>query len=66
MGPLEAQLDVGGGSISEEGDFLGGDSWLGGVRVGVGAKTPLGPVKVGYGWASGGRDALMVRVFRWF
>ena len=66
MGPLEAQLDVGGGSISEEGDFFGGDSWLGGVRVGVGAKTPLGPVKVGYGWATGGRDALMVRVFRWF
>ncbi len=65
IGPLEAQLDVGGGSMSEEGDF-GGDSWLGGVRVGLGAKTPLGPVKVGYGWATGGRDALMVRVFRWF
>lgn len=65
-GPLEAQLDVGGGSISEEGDFFGGDTWLGGVRLGVGAMTPLGPVKVGYGWATGGRDALMVRVFRWF
>ena len=66
MGPVEAQLDLGAGSISEEGDFFGGDSWLAGVRVGVGVKTPLGPVKVGYGWATGGRDALMVRVFRWF
>ncbi len=65
-GPIEAQLDVGGGSISEEGDFFGGDSWVAGVRVGLGAKTPLGPVKVGYGWATGGREALMVRVFRWF
>lgn len=66
MGPVEAQLDLGAGSISEEGDFFGGDSWLAGVRVGLGVKTPLGPVKVGYGWATGGRDALMVRVFRWF
>jgi NTE family protein len=66
IGPLEAQLDLGGGSISEEGDFFAGDSWLAGVRVGLGARTPLGPVKVGYGWATGGRDALMVRVFRWF
>lgn len=66
VGPLEAQLDVGGGSISEEGDFLGGDSWLGGVRLGLGAMTPLGPVKVGYGWATGGREALLVRAFRWF
>jgi NTE family protein len=66
VGPLEAQLDLGGGSISEEGDFMGGDSWLGGVRVGLGATTPLGPVKVGYGWATGGREALLVRVFRWF
>ena len=65
-GLLEAQLDVGGGSISEEGDFFGGDTWLGGIRLGVGAMTPLGPVKVGYGWATGGREALMVRVFRWF
>ena len=65
-GLLEAQLDVGGGSISEEGDFFGGDTWLGGIRLGVGAMTPIGPVKVGYGWATGGREALMVRMFRWF
>lgn len=65
-GPLEAQLDLGGGSISSEGDIFAGDSWLGGVRIGVGATTPLGPIKVGYGWATKGREALMVRLFRWF
>jgi len=66
MGPLEAQLDLGAGSISEEGHFFGGDSWLAGVRLGLGANTPLGPVKAGYGWATNGRGALLVRVFRWF
>jgi NTE family protein len=66
LGLLEAQLDLGAGSISEESDLFGAGSWLGGVRLGVGVRTPLGPVKVGYGWATGGRDALMVRVFRWF
>lgn len=65
-GPLEAQVDIGGGSISEEGHFFAGDSWLGGVRLALGASTPLGPVQVGYGWATGGREALLVRVFRWF
>jgi len=36
------------------------------VRLGLGANTPLGPVKAGYGWATNGRGALLVRVFRWF
>ncbi len=66
LGPVEAQLDIGVGNISEENDFLGRDSWYGGVRVGIGGLTPLGPVKVGYGWANNGQEALLVRVFRWF
>ncbi len=66
VGPLEAQLVLGAGSISEAGHAFASDSWLGGVRIGLGAHTPFGPIKAGYGWATGGRETLFVQVFRWF
>ena len=66
LGPIEAQLDLGVGIVSGGSTLFNDGEWLGGVRIGVGTNTPLGPVKVGYGWSTGGQEALMVRVFRWF
>ena len=40
--------------------------WLTGARVGFGTDTPLGPVQVEYGWNDAGREALFLRVGRWF
>lgn len=40
--------------------------WLIGGRVGLGSDTPLGPVQVDYGWNNLGREALFLRVGRWF
>lgn len=73
VGPVEIQLTLGAGQIyfhgeapSGPGTFYESEDWLFGARAGLGAETPVGPVKVGFGWASGGRDALFVRMFRWF
>ncbi|HEU4828113.1 MAG TPA: patatin-like phospholipase family protein [Gemmatimonadales bacterium] len=42
------------------------DDWRTGVRVGIGAATPVGPVRFEYGFADGGRHAAFVRLGRWF
>lgn len=47
------------------GDFLGGDGWLVGGRIGIGADTPLGPVRVEWGINSDERKAVVLRVGRW-
>jgi len=36
------------------------------VRGGLSVKTPIGPVRVEYGYNSEDRGALLVRVGRWF
>ena len=38
------------------------EGWVAGVRAGIGAETPLGPVRFEYGLATRGRDALFVRL----
>ncbi|MBK6496021.1 MAG: patatin-like phospholipase family protein [Gemmatimonadetes bacterium] len=40
--------------------------WVTGLRIGLGSDTPLGPVRVEYGWNDAGREALFLRVGRWF
>lgn len=40
--------------------------WVAGARIGIGSDTPLGPVRVEYGWNDAGREALFLRVGRWF
>jgi len=50
------------------GDYQPADSgdWLLGGRAGFGSDTPIGPVQVEYGWNNAGRQALYLRVGRWF
>ncbi|MES2123446.1 MAG: patatin-like phospholipase family protein [Gemmatimonadota bacterium] len=48
------------------GGLFGRGGWLLGGRVGVGSDTPIGPVRAEYGWNDAGREALYLRVGRWF
>ena len=54
------------GRVANAGGLLESGGWLAGVRAGFGADTPIGPMRVDYGFASGGREALRVRLGRWF
>jgi NTE family protein len=54
------------GRVATGGALLAHDGWIGGGRLGLGADTPIGPIRVDYGIATGGRDALRVRLGRWF
>lgn len=65
-GPIGARLLLAVGRSATGGEILGGDGWLGGARVGLGADTPVGPVLAEYGIATNGRGAAFVRVGRWF
>jgi NTE family protein len=48
------------------GPLFGSEGWLLGARVGLGTDTPLGPVRVEYGWNDANRQAVFLRVGRWF
>ncbi len=52
--------------VRQRGGLVAAGGWLTGARVGVGSDTPLGPVQVEYGWNDAGREALFLRVGRWF
>jgi len=65
-GPLLARLEIAGGRTATGGPLLDSDGWEAGVRAGLGAETPVGPVRFEYGLATRGRDALFVRLGRWF
>lgn len=65
-GPLLGRLQLAtGGTDASSATFPGG-GWTAGVRAGVGAETPVGPVRFEYGVALRGRTAFLVRLGRWF
>ena len=65
-GPLLARVELAGGGTDAASSRFSGGGWTAGVRAGVGAETPVGPVRFEYGLALRGRDALFVRLGRWF
>jgi NTE family protein len=65
-GPLLGRIEFAGGRTAIGGNFLDDDGWVGGVRAGVGAETPVGPVRFEYGYSTEDRGALLVRLGRWF
>jgi predicted acylesterase/phospholipase RssA len=65
-GPLIARVEFAAGRSGVGGGLFDADGWVGGLRAGMGAETPLGPVRLEYGVATGGRHALFVRMGRWF
>ena len=65
-GPLLARVELAGGGTDAVSSRFAGGGWTAGVRAGVGAETPVGPMRFEYGLALRGRDALFVRLGRWF
>lgn len=66
VGPLELKLTAASGRVTTGGDTFPGGRWQAGGRLGVGADTPIGPIRVEYGAAKGGRNGFFVRVGEWF
>ncbi|HEX6643680.1 MAG TPA: patatin-like phospholipase family protein [Gemmatimonadales bacterium] len=65
LGPLSVQAEGALGRVGVGGGLFEGE-WRRGVRAGIGADTPVGPVRFEYGVADGGRHAAFVRLGRWF
>ncbi len=66
LGPLALQLTLQGGQVStDEYRPLAGE-WIAGMRVGLGAVTPIGPLRIQYGFNSRDDHRWFVRVGRWF
>lgn len=66
QGPLLARLELAaGGTDATQTKFVDG-GWTAGARIGLGAATPVGPVRFEYGLGLRGRNALFVRLGRWF
>ena len=65
-GPLLGRLELAGGGTDAVSPRFAGGGWTAGVRAGVGAETPVGPVRFEYGVALRGRNAFLVRLGRWF
>ena len=65
-GPFVARVELAAGRSGAGGGLLASDGWLAGVRAGVGAETPVGPVRFEYGLTENGREAVFVRLGRWF
>jgi predicted acylesterase/phospholipase RssA len=60
------RIELAAGRSADEGSLLASDGWIGGARAGLSVQTPVGPVRVEYGYNSEDRGALLVRVGRWF
>ena len=62
-------IDGGGGQLPPgyfiDGQLLKSGGWLVGGRVGLGADTPIGPVRVEFGVNDLGRSNGVLRVGRW-
>ena len=46
--------------------LFGDGEWQAGLWVGLESPTPLGPVRIEYGWNNAGRGALLFRIGKWF
>lgn len=65
-GPFVGRVEFVTGRSAIGGPLLDDEGWIVGARAGIGAETPVGPVRFEYGVASGGRGAVFVRLGRWF
>jgi NTE family protein len=65
-GPFVGRIELATGRSAFGGGLLASDGWLAGARVGLGAETPVGPLRFEYGLTHTGREAVFVRLGRWF
>jgi hypothetical protein len=64
-GPLLGRVEFAGGRTANGGPLLGDDGWVGGIRAGIGADTPVGEVRLEYGYSTEDRGAVFVRLGDW-
>jgi hypothetical protein len=64
-GPLLGRIEFASGRTASGGSLLGDDGWVGGIRAGIGAETPLGSVRFEYGYSTEDRGAVFVRLGDW-
>ena len=65
-GALDSTLALTRGIRVGSNGLFGDGVWQLGVWAGLENPTPLGPVRVDYGWNDAGRGALLLRVGKWF
>jgi len=65
-GPVEVRIEVATGQSATGGAAIPTEAWLVGVRGGLGATTPFGPVRAEYGVTDRGQRSLFVRLGYWF
>jgi len=66
LGPVELRLSGESGQTAVGGAVIPEGRWETGGRFGLGADTPLGPIRVEYGVSRGGRNGALVRLGDWF
>ncbi|MEO8635066.1 MAG: patatin-like phospholipase family protein [Gemmatimonadales bacterium] len=66
VGPLELQFEGAFGQVATGGSAFPTSTWEYGGRIGLGAKTPVGPIRVEYSRARRDRDMMFVRLGEWF
>lgn len=64
-GGLDSALAMSRGIVVNRG-LLGDGAWFAGVSAGLESPTPLGPVRIEYGWNDAGRGAFLLRIGKWF
>jgi NTE family protein len=65
-GPVSVRVLVSAGRSAIGGPMIDSENWIGGLRAGLGADTPVGPARVEYGFSTNGRRSLFLRIGRWF
>jgi predicted acylesterase/phospholipase RssA len=65
-GPFVGRVELVTGRSASGGPLVDSNGWIAGARAGIGAETPVGPVRFEYGVTRGGRGAVFVRLGRWF
>jgi predicted acylesterase/phospholipase RssA len=64
-GPLLGRIELAGGRTASGGALFGDDGWVGGIRAGIGADTPVGSVRLEYGFSTEDRGVVVVRLGDW-
>jgi predicted acylesterase/phospholipase RssA len=66
LGKLQLRFEPMVGNLGDESHAVPRGELMTGVRMGLNLSTTLGPVRVEYGLGREGRDAVLVRIGRWF
>jgi outer membrane translocation and assembly module TamA len=66
LGPLDVVVTPMAGQTSDDPRAPFSGRWLTGARLGVGAETPIGPLRVQWGRNSVARSLWFLRFGRWF